>query len=212
MDDLQWVYYLLIIVFILDKTVFRSKKRKYRTQRKQLSVVKSSSSVPTHVNTSQTGYAGLYTRVPLLTKREQKQYAYLRQIADEKKVLICPKVRLLDLVTPIHGVKNYKALMSKVMSKHVDFVICDQEMYVLGIIELDDSTHLRQDRIERDEFVDTVLRSAGYKIKHTWEITSDILDSFLDEKPAAYNEVKIVSPTGWIWNENTKLWDPPENI
>lgn len=206
--NIHWLYCLVIIVFILDKTVFSSKNIRKMKSKRKLQVIKSSNKTVSN----QASYAGLYTRVPLLTKREQKQYAYLKQIADAKGVLICPKVRLLDLVTPIHGIKNYKTLMSKVMSKHVDFVICTQEMYVLGIIELDDNTHLRQDRIERDEFVDTVLRSAGYKIKHTWEITSDILNSFLDEKTTQPMEIKIVSPTGWIWNENTKLWDPPENL
>lgn len=207
-----WIIYILIILIVLDKTVLNSKNSGKKNTRRNFQVVKSQTSGNQHSYSNQTGYAGLYTRVPLLTKREQKQYTYLKQIADNKNVLICPKVRLLDLVTPIHGVKNYKTLMSKVMSKHVDFVICTQDMNVLGIIELDDSTHLRQDRIERDEFVDTVLKSAGYKIKHTWEMTSDILDSFLDEAPASNIEVKIVSPTGWIWNENTKLWDPPENL
>lgn len=209
---MYWIFYILIILIILDKTGIVSKKKRKNNSKKNIRIKEPTYSKNQNTYSNQTSYAGLYTRVPLLTKREQKQYAKLKQIADDKKVLICPKIRLLDLVTPVHGIRNYKILMSKVMSKHVDFVICNQEMYVLGIIELDDSTHLRQDRIERDEFVDTVLRSAGYKIKHTWEITPDILDSFLDGSQTTYTEVKIISPTGWIWNENTKLWDPPENL
>lgn len=197
MDRLEWLYCLLIIVIILNKKVFRTRKRK-KTAKK-----------PFHTAQSQTGYAGLYTRVPLLTQREQKQYELLKRIADEKNALICPKVRLLDLVTPVQGARNYKSLMSKVMSKHVDFVICNQEMYVLGIIELDDRTHLRQDRIERDEFVDTVLQSAGYRIKHVWEIRPDILDDFVGQCAETIG-ARIISPTGWVWNESTQLWDPPE--
>lgn len=199
MKDLELIYYLLIIAFVLDRTVFRKKRRRKGSTRKQY-----------RTTTSSANYENSYIRVPLLTQREQRQYAVLKQIADEKNVLICPKVRLLDLVSPVHGVRNYKALLSKVMSKHVDFVICSQEMYVLGIIELDDSTHFRQDRIQRDEFVDTVLQSAGYKIKHTFEITSDILDDFLGLHPVSNPNRKIISPTGWIWNEETKLWDPPK--
>ena len=205
-------FYVLIILIILDKTGYGSNKRGKKKPYRKIRLFEPINNKVQNTYSDQIGYAGLYTRVPLLTKREQKQYAYLKKIADEKKVLICPKVRLLDLVTPVHGVKNYKTLMRKVMSKHVDFVICTQEMHVLGIIELDDSTHLRQDRIERDEFVDTVLTSAGYKIKHVWEISNDVLDSFLDEATMPRVEVKIVSPTGWTWNENTKLWDPPENM
>lgn len=201
MKNFELIYYLLIIVFILDRTVFRKKRCRKGSTKKQR-----------RATTSSASYASSYIRVPLLTQREQRQYAFLKQIADEKNVLICPKVRLLDLVSPVHGVRNYKALLSKVMSKHVDFVICDQEMYVLGIIELDDSTHFRQDRIQRDEFVDIVLKGAGYKIKHTFEITSDILDDFLNLHNVTNPDRKIISPTGWIWNEETKLWDPPQNV
>lgn len=108
------------------------------------------------------------------------------------------------------GMRINRNGQTREMSKHVDFVICAQDMYVLGIIELDDRTHLRQDRMERDAFVDTVLRSAGYQVKHTWDITPDILDSFLDLKLQTFPGEKIISPTGWIWNEDTKLWDPPK--
>lgn len=208
MKKLELIYYLLIIIFILERTVIRQQKRKKNHPPRKYE----SAQTLQRNNTYQTGYTGLYTRVPLLTQREQLQYNLLKQIADKKNVLICPKVRLLDLVVPVSGAKNYKALMSKVMSKHVDFAICSQDMDVLGIIELDDSTHLRKDRIDRDAFVDNVLRSAGYQIKHTWNITPDILDSFLDLKLQATPDDQIVSPTGWIWNEETKLWDPPKNI
>lgn len=206
---MQWLYYLVIIAFILSKTMPRQKKQKKNSApRKYEPAPVPPRSIPGY----QSSYAGLYTRVPLLTQREHLQYTFLKEIADKKNVLICPKVRLLDLVAPVPGTKNYKALMSKVMSKHVDFVICSRDMYVLGIIELDDSTHLRRDRMERDEFVDTVLKGAGYKIKHTFEITSDILDDFIGLRPISNPSGKIISPTGWIWNEETKLWDPPRGV
>lgn len=205
---MQRLYYLVIIAFILDKALPRQKKRKKNNApRKYKPTPYPPRSIP-----YASSYAGRYTRVPLLTQREQLQYTYLKEIADKKNVLICPKVRLLDLVAPVPGAKNYKTLMSKVMSKHVDFVICSQDMHVLGIIELDDSTHLRKDRIDRDAFVDNILRSAGYQIKHTWNITPDILDSFLGSKLQTTPEDKAISPTGWIWNEEAKLWDPPKNI
>lgn len=69
------------------------------------------------------------------------------------------------------------------MSKHVDFVMCDQAMQVLGIIELNDRTHLQQDRIERDEFIDAVLTNCGYRIVHTWDITLSDLDQAIGAEP-----------------------------
>lgn len=196
---------LLMFIMILDKVIFpliAKRKRKGRTTapKSNLKIYTSGS------------YLNAYHAVPLLTNREQKEYQKLRQYAQEKNVLICPKVRLLDLVTPKPGSKNYKALLSKVMSKHVDFVICNQNMQVLGIIELDDTTHLRKDRIERDEFVDTVLKGAGYRIVHTWEICPEDLNKAIGESAVEIRIDTIISPTGWIWNEHTKLWEPPSDL
>lgn len=122
------------------------------------------------------GYANSYQKKQLLTNREQAAYYELRKLADQKGLLICPKIRLMDLVEPKGDAKNQQTLKNKVQSKHVDFVICNQSMHVVCIIELDDTTHLRQDRIERDQFVDEVLKGTGYRIIHTWSITPDIFD------------------------------------
>ena len=37
-------------------------------------------------------------------------------------------------------------------------------MRIKTVVELDDSSHNSQERIERDEFVDMVLKSVGYKV------------------------------------------------
>lgn len=160
-----------------------SYKRKYRV---------------TKENTKDYGsFANSYVKTPLLTKREWAEYQILKIAADKNGLLICPKVRLLDLVVPKQDAKNSRGLMSRVMSKHVDFVICNQNMEVVCIIELDDTTHLQQDRIERDQFVDTVLTGAGYKIIHTWSITSDILDFYRESKYRVYIDRK--EPTFEEW-------------
>lgn len=44
------------------------------------------------------------------------------------------------------------------------------------IIELDDTSHDRKDRKERDNFVDEVVESVGYKIIHVRAITDDIIN------------------------------------
>lgn len=194
---------LVIVLVLLDKIIIpliAKKKRKGRSIAPKNSIKIYNSG----------DYCSAYHAVPLLTSREQNEYQKLRVYAQERNVIICPKVRLLDLVNPKPGSKNYQTLLHKVMSKHVDFVICSQDMQVLGIIELDDTTHLRKDRIQRDEFVDTVLLGCGYKILHVWEITSNTLDNLLNDVTIA--KIQVVSPTGWIWNEHTKLWEPPPNL
>lgn len=121
-------------------------------------------------------YSNAYQKKYLLTKNEWYAHKKLKSIADSKGYILCPKVRLLDIVEPRTGEKDWKVLFNKIQSKHVDFVICDQGMKILGILELDDNTHNRSDRQQRDAFVDQVLSGVGYKVIHTRSITDDILD------------------------------------
>lgn len=95
----------------------------------------------------------------------------------KKELIICPKVRLLDLLEPRKDTQNYKTLFYKIQAKHVDFVICDQNLYVKAILELDDNSHNKKDREERDNFVDTILQDVGYKVIRTKYITEKTLQN-----------------------------------
>lgn len=121
-------------------------------------------------------FSNAYQAKYLLTKNEWSQYKKLKEIADVKGYVICPKVRLFDIIEPKIGHEKYKTLMYKIQAKHVDFVICDQNMRIKAIIELDDNTHYRKERKQRDVFVDLILRSVGYCVIHTRYITNDVLD------------------------------------
>ena len=121
-------------------------------------------------------FAQAYQAQPLFTRNEWQNYKTLREVAEVKGYMICPKVRLLDIVKPKNGEPKYKTLLYKIQSKHVDFVVCDKNMNIKAIIELDDSTHDTEKGKERDAFVDTVLKGVGYKVIHTRYINHDILD------------------------------------
>ena len=85
-------------------------------------------------------------------------------------------VRLLDLIETRRGDPKYKTYSYKIQSKHVDFVICDRDLYVKAILELDDNSHNRLDRQERDDFVDYILKDVGYTVIRTKAVTDDILN------------------------------------
>lgn len=121
-------------------------------------------------------YSHAYQAQPLFTRNEWQNYKVLRDVANVKGYVVCPKVRLLDIVRPRNGQQKYKTLLYKIQSKHVDFVICDQNMMIKAVIELDDKTHDTEKGKARDNFVDTVLQSVGYKVVHTRYINYDILD------------------------------------
>lgn len=121
-------------------------------------------------------FEGKYCKKYLLTKNEYIEFQKLKKIALIKGYIICPKVRLLDLIEPRRGNPKYKTLFYKIQAKHVDFVICDQNLYVKAILELDDNSHNKADRKERDEFVDLILKDVGYTVIRTRSITDTTLD------------------------------------
>ena len=55
----------------------------------------------------------------------------------------------------------------RIAQKHLDFLLCDpKSMRPIVGIELDDASHARQDRQERDAFVDRVFQAAGLPLIH----------------------------------------------
>lgn len=123
---------------------------------------------------------GMYQRGWILTQNEKAEYRKLKSIAEELGYIVFAKVRLLDLLEPKKGIPKYKTYFYKIQAKHIDFVLCDKEKLVARIlIELDDSSHNAPDRMMRDQFVDEVVQSVGYKIIHTYGITEDIREKIL---------------------------------
>lgn len=110
-----------------------------------------------------------YTARHLLTKREYRFYLLLREVADEYHYIICPKVGVKDLLS-VTDQKQYMKYFHKIAQKHVDFVICDKDLYVLFAIELDDSTHETKDAKKRDHLKDKAFAAAGIPLKRIREI------------------------------------------
>jgi hypothetical protein len=79
------------------------------------------------------------------------------------------KVRLADVIVVRPGLPNPFRMraFNRISAKHLDFVVCDPESYViLGVIELDDRSHLQEARRDRDDFIDGALSAAGIPILH----------------------------------------------
>lgn len=123
-------------------------------------------------------YSTAYQAKYLLTKNEWHEYKKLKEYAAGKGLTVCPKVRVLDIIEPRKGQDNYRTLINKVQSKHVDFLITDDDLRIKGVIELDDNSHNKTNRQERDEFLNIVLQSCGYKVVHTKGITEETLNEF----------------------------------
>jgi hypothetical protein len=108
-----------------------------------------------------------YRVVPsLLTDSELEFYRVLTQAVDVDHV-VQSKVRIADLITVNQSVRAWQKTFNQIASKHADFVVCDKNtLRPLVVIELDDSSHAKLDRQQRDQFVNDVYSIAGIPIVH----------------------------------------------
>jgi len=118
-----------------------------------------------------------------LTDSEKNFFFILKPIADRHNLVLFPKVRLLDL---FFVPKQDQSKRSRIIQKHVDFVLCESKnIDPVCAIELDDYSHNYESRQKRDDFVEKVFSSAGLplvRIKTAYkyspeEIEKKILES-----------------------------------
>ena len=101
-----------------------------------------------------------------LSPAELSFYKVVKQVVPAEFVIMA-KPRILDVLYVPKRTKGKWAFENKIRSKHFDFVICDaQTMTPRLVIELDDKSHQRTDRQERDTFVNNATAAAGLHMMH----------------------------------------------
>ena len=100
-----------------------------------------------------------YKKEYLLTQTELKLYKLLKQITDKMDLTLFCQVPMYELVN-CNSFKDF----AKIKSKSIDFVITEKNCKIKLCIELDDYTHNRNKRIERDNFVNKVFEKIGTKL------------------------------------------------
>ena len=99
------------------------------------------------------------------SKAERSFYEVLLQALKDNNYTVFSKVRLLDLFYLPKNTNKPQTHINKIQSKHIDFVICDsQSLKTLLAIELDDSSHLNLNRMERDEFINDIFKQAQFPL------------------------------------------------
>ena len=131
--------------------------------------------VHTHEKAQINQYSQFYQRKLLFTKNEYYEFMKLVSFAKTNQLEVLAKLRLLDLIEPRSEYRRDKKFLYKIQAKHVDFVVTDKKYIIVAIIELDVNTHNRRDRVDRDIFVNEVLRGVGYNVIHTRSITNEVL-------------------------------------
>lgn len=104
-----------------------------------------------------------YSRKPFLITRPEHEFFDILVEVVGNQYQVFTQVHLPTILDhTIHNGQNWKGAFSHINGKSVDFVICDKA-YIkpLLVIELDDKSHEREDRIERDGEVERMLKEAG---------------------------------------------------
>lgn len=108
-----------------------------------------------------------HQRENFLSPAELSFYKVLQETVKHKAILTV-KVNLSDIIK-VKSKDNsvFRTYTNKIDRKHVDYLLCDPvTMCPLVALELDDKSHQRKDRQERDKFVNEVFSTAGLPLLH----------------------------------------------
>lgn len=115
----------------------------------------------------------------ILTERERSFYRILRPIVDKLELQICPKVRVADIVSIKKGTRDWQKWFNKIRSKHVDFLLCDYDMNIVLIIELDDRSHETERAKKNDALKNAIFGNKLVRIRSLKDDVEGIITTAL---------------------------------
>ncbi|MFT3951997.1 MAG: DUF2726 domain-containing protein [Oscillospiraceae bacterium] len=119
-------------------------------------------------------YTLQYQRKNILTGNEWNFYIRtLKDYANKNNLCVLTKIRLADLVEtlPTLPQKQSYGAFQKIKAKHIDFALATPEnLEIVLLIELNDNSHNKYSRQNRDKFVFDVLRNCGYNMIYTYGV------------------------------------------
>ena len=127
---------IIIIIIIIKRNKKNKEKRKYE--------------IP---------YGNFTTKSRIMTRTELQFYNELKQIVKKYNYEIFTQVALNRIIE-----SNNKTGLNQIGAKSIDFVITDKYGNIKICIELDDYTHKREERIERDNLVNAIFQKANKKL------------------------------------------------
>lgn len=102
----------------------------------------------------------MYEKKKFLSENEKYFFNILNQIGKDYDLKIQPQINLASIIE-----KTVKHKYENELFRNIDFGIFDKNYNnLLLVIEINDKTHLRKNRIIRDKKVDKILKEANIKI------------------------------------------------
>ena len=100
-----------------------------------------------------------YERNSVLLSAAERSFLGVLEQALGEGYRVCPKVRVADAISVRRPLPRgeWQRAFNRISSKHFDFILCrSTDLEIACAVELDDSTHQRNDRQERDMFLGEV--------------------------------------------------------
>ena len=108
-----------------------------------------------------TQYSQFYKpKIYITTLNEMKFYTVLLEIAKELDYIVFSQVSLYNIISLKENLdySTRTKYFNKIAAKSIDFVLVDKKCRIKLCIELDDYTHKRKNRIERDTFINELFK------------------------------------------------------
>jgi len=160
-----WIIIIFVLI-IMNKLYGKYKKNRYLNQDSTFINVNQSSN-SNNIN----NYSNNYLKTEyLFTRYESNFFKLLLPIATKYNLYVFPKIRLADIVHVNQSNKQFYTWFNKIKAKHIDFVLCDYTYCKpVILIELNDNSHYRQDRIIRDNFINKLMTDLKIPFLQVWQ-------------------------------------------
>lgn len=152
-------FILLIIVIII--LIVKINKKDNNTNADNIKNTIDSNKIEKCNSDSPISYKKYYKpKIYITTLNEMKFYNVLLEIAKELDYILFSQVSLYNIVSMQNNLdySTHTKYFNKIASKSIDFVLVDKKCRIRLCIELDDSSHKKQSRIQRDKFINELFK------------------------------------------------------
>lgn len=104
-----------------------------------------------------------YERINTLFSPAERSFLDVLAQAVEGRGVVFGKVRVADVLRPAAGLSRsrWQTAFNRISAKHFDYVVCSPDtLEVTFVVELDDKSHSKSKRVDRDRFLESVCSSA----------------------------------------------------
>ena len=149
------IVFLIIIILLVILILKRKENEDAKNIIKEDDVKVCNNTMPT------TKYSQFYKpKIYVTTLNEMKFYSVLLEIAKELDYIVFSQVSLYNIISLKENLdySTHTKYFNKIASKSIDFVLVDKKCRIKLCIELDDYTHKKKNRVERDIFINELFK------------------------------------------------------